>query len=99
MNIMNNLSHWLVRYRYYIRAYLVIVAWSIILATLFVLIYLPITDSLAELVELRSELPVALAQRDAAVARSDGVLRDFSTAIKDKDIQNIYVRPLCGRLM
>lgn len=88
----------LIQYRWHIRRTLITLGWAILIAALGLYLYLRITGTLDDLVALRSELPVVTQQRDLAMQNNAMGLRDFKTALQDKQIQAIYIRPLCGRI-
>ena len=88
----------LVQYRWYIRRTLITLGWSILIAALGLYLYLRITGTLGELVALRNALPVVSAQRDLAMQNNAMGLRDFKAALQDKQIQEIYIKPLCERI-
>lgn len=55
-------------------------------------------NNLVKLTDLHKELSTTIIQRDEAIHRADTVLSDFSTAIKDPEIQQIYIKPICKRM-
>lgn len=95
---MNNLSRWLVQYRWYIRGALITLFWGVLIGALGLFLYLRITGTLDELVALRSALPAVTEQRDLAVQNNAMGLRDFKAALNDPVIRQIYLKPLCERI-
>ena len=89
----------LVQYRYHIRRTITILAWSILIGALGLYLYLRIIGTLDELLALRNALPEVTKQRDSALANNEMGLRDFKAALSDPAIQQIYLKPICGRMM
>ncbi len=85
----------LIQYRWHIRRTLITLGWTTLIAALGLYLYLRITGQLEELVSLRSALPVVSAQRDLAMQNNAMGLRDFKAALQDKQIQAIYIKPIC----
>ncbi len=92
------MNKFLVQYRWHIRRTLTTLGWATLIAALGLYLYLRVTDQLDELVSLRSALPVVSAQRDLAMQNNAMGLRDFKAALQDKQIQAIYIKPLCERI-
>jgi hypothetical protein len=88
----------LVQYRWHIRQVILTLGWATLVAALGLYLYLRITGTLDELVALRSALPVITQQRNVAMQNNAMGLRDFKAALQDKQIQEIYIKPLCERI-
>ena len=92
------MQKFIVKYRWHIRRTLATFAWSILIGALGLYLYLRITGTLDELLALRSALPVITQQRNVAMQNNAMGLRDFKAALQDKQIQEIYIKPLCERI-
>ena len=98
---MNNLTLFAVQYRWHIRRGLLLLTLSVFLMVIFAGIFTTVhrvSSAYADAASLRIEVGSLTNERNLALDRADKTLGDFSEALKDREIQQIYIKPLCHKL-
>ena len=98
---MNNLPLFSLRYRWHIKLRLLLLALSVLFMVIIAGVVTTVhrvSSDYADAASLRIEVGSLTNERNLAVYRADKTLGDFSEALKDREIQQIYIKPLCHAL-
>ena len=98
---MNNFSLFSLRYCWHIRRGLFLLGVSVIFMVIIAGVVTTVhrvSSDYADAASLRVEVGSLTNERNLAVYRADKTLGDFSEALKDREIQQIYIKPLCHTL-
>ena len=98
---MNNLPLFSLRYRWHIKRGLLLLGVSVLFMVIIAEIVTTVhrvSSDYADAASLRVEVGSLTNERNLAVYRADKTLGDFSEALKDREIQQIYIKPLCHKL-
>ena len=98
---MNNFPLFSLNYRWHIRRGLLLLGLSVLFMVIIAGVVTTVhrvSADYADAASLRIEVGSLTNERNLAVYRADKTLVDFSEALKDREIQQIYIKPLCHKL-
>ena len=95
---MNKLSKFYLQYGFYVKLTIVHLASALVLLSLGLLLYLQAAIVWEKYASLEVELPKVQEELAKQEKENSLGLHDFRLALQDKEIQQIYIKPLCKKL-